>query len=200
MKTRHEVCLAKLSSFPTTLLKRPQHISTSHGAWQNATVPAMCSGAANDFQWRLVNGLWGLILALGLLWSALTVRKARTWLYFKSWVRSLLADYGVPLLVVIWSAVGYCIYPGTPDGVPRQAIIYNTWDVKNNWAVARVNGRFQLALLSDGSVCAMLPQCALHTVLFIADTLGCYGCCMHSGVTAYHAAWHNMGALGLQQM
>lgn len=109
-------------------------------------VSASCSGAANEFQWRLVNGLWGLILAVGLLWTALTVRKARTWLYFRGWARSLLADYGVPLLVVIWSAVGYCIYRGTPEGVPRQAIIYNTWDVKNNWTVARVSGRLSKRL------------------------------------------------------
>ena len=102
-------------------------------------VSATYSGPANEFQWRLVNGLWGFILAVGLLWTALTVRKARSWLYFRGWARSLLADYGVPLLVVIWSAVGYCIYKGTPDGVPRQAIIYNTWDVKNNWTVARVS-------------------------------------------------------------
>lgn len=54
-------------------------------------------------------------------------------------MRSFLADYGVPLLVVIWSAVGYCVYQGTPSGVPRRAIIYNTWDVKTNWAVARVS-------------------------------------------------------------
>ena len=107
----------------------------------NFVVPAAYSGPANEFQWRLVNGLWGFILAVGLLWTALTVRKARSWLYFKGWARSFLADYGVPLLVVIWSAVGYSIYKGTPDGVPRQAIIYNTWDVKTNWSVARVGSR-----------------------------------------------------------
>ena len=113
----------------------------------NSVVLAAYSGPANEFQWRLVNGLWGFILAVGLLWTALTVRKARSWLYFKGWARSFLADYGVPLLVVIWSAVGYCIYKSTPDGVPRQAIIYNTWDVKTNWSVARVRSRLSLALL-----------------------------------------------------
>lgn len=53
-------------------------------------------GEANQYQWRLVNGLWGLVLALGLLYTSLQVRKARSWLYFKGWVRSFLADYGAP--------------------------------------------------------------------------------------------------------
>ncbi|KAL3150270.1 Boron transporter 1 [Trebouxia sp. C0010 RCD-2024] len=136
-------------------LKEGFHITSGTGA---------VTGAANDFQWRLVNGLWGLILALGLLWSALTVRKARTWLYFKGWARSLLADYGVPLLVVIWSAVGYCVYPGTPDGVPRQAIIYNTWDVKDNWTVARDMGAVPGAYIAGALVPALII-----TVLFYFD-------------------------------
>lgn len=97
-------------------------------------------GVANDFDWRLVNGLWGLILAVGLLWTSLTVRQARSWLYFKGWARSFLADYGVPLLVVIWSAVGYAvtIHQKTPSGIPRRTRIPNTWDEKTNWTVTRV--------------------------------------------------------------
>ena len=67
------------------------------------TLDYVCRGAANDFDWRLVNGLWSVILALGLLYTTLTVRQARSWLYFKGWIRSFIADYGVPLLVVIWS-------------------------------------------------------------------------------------------------
>ena len=97
----------------------------------------VCRGAANDFDWRLVNGLWGVILALGLLWTTLTVRQARSWVYFKGWIRSFLADYGVPLLVVIWSALGYAVNRGTPSGIPRRTRIPNTWDEKTNWRVAR---------------------------------------------------------------
>ena len=125
---QHHICTSALCAASDSTAK----------SWA-ATIIPVCSGQANDFQWRLVNGLWGLILALGLLWTALAVRKARSWLYFRGWIRSFLADYGVPLLVIVWSAVGYCVYRGTPMGVPRQAIIYNTWDVKNNWAVARVS-------------------------------------------------------------
>ena len=121
-----------------------------------------CSGAANDFNWRLVNGLWGFILAVGLLWTSLTVRQARSWLYFKGWARSFLADYGVPLLVVIWSAVGYCVNSGTPSGIPRRTRIPNTWDEKTNWTVARVcmqlMGSFSIP--HAGTLHALLSVCA----------------------------------------
>lgn len=98
-----------------------------------------CRGAANEFQWRLVNGLWSVILAFGVLYTSLTVRQARSWLYFKGWIRSFLADYGVPLMVIVWSGLGYAVYGGTPSGVPRRTRLPNTWDEKTNWTVARVS-------------------------------------------------------------
>ena len=145
---------------------------SSNAMPQNFAVPSASSGPANEFQWRLVNGLWGFILAVGLLWTALTVRKARSWLYFRGWARSLLADYGVPLLVVIWSAVGYCIYKGTPNGVPMQAIIYNTWDVKNNWSVARVSSRLRPALFTTGSSDLLCCQVCSARMLISTGQMG----------------------------
>lgn len=120
---------------------------------------AACSGAANDFNWRLVNGLWGLILAVGLLWTSLTIRQARSWLYFRGWARSLLADYGVPLLVVIWSAVGYAVNSGTPNGIPRRTRIPNTWDEKTNWTVARVNAFHAAVRALDLTVSSHMHSC-----------------------------------------
>lgn len=122
------------------------------------------TGAANDFNWRLVNGLWGFILAVGLLWTSLTVRQARSWLYFKGWARSFLADYGVPLLVVIWSAVGYCVNSGTPSGIPRRTRIPNTWDEKTNWTVARDMGQVPGVYIAG----ALVPALVI-TILFYFD-------------------------------
>lgn len=98
-----------------------------------------------------MNGLWGLILALGLLYTTLTVRQARSWVFFKGWIRSFLADYGVPLLVVIWSALGYAVHKGTPNGIPRRARIPNTWDEKTNWVIARVSQTVFLAHVLPGA-------------------------------------------------
>jgi hypothetical protein len=38
-----------------------------------------------QFQWLYVNGLLGVIFSIGLLYTALRTRRARSWLYGISW-------------------------------------------------------------------------------------------------------------------
>lgn len=54
-------------------------------------------------------------------------------------VRSFLADYGVPLMVVVWSGASYLLQDATPDGIPRRLALPNTWDAeaKRNYGVLR---------------------------------------------------------------
>ena len=52
-------------------------------------------------------------------------------------MRSFFADYGVPLMVIAWSALSYAL-KGTPPGIPRRVLIPNTWDVSSNWSVVEV--------------------------------------------------------------
>lgn len=40
---------------------------------------------------------------MGLVLTALLVHSARSWRFFKGWVRTLLADYGVPIMVLVWT-------------------------------------------------------------------------------------------------
>jgi hypothetical protein len=49
-------------------------------------------------------------------------------------MRGLLADYGVPLMVVAWSGLSFAVTPA--PGVPRRVATPNTWQV-------RVRGRCQ---------------------------------------------------------
>ncbi|GJN37324.1 hypothetical protein PR202_gb26262 [Eleusine coracana subsp. coracana] len=53
---------------------------------------------AYQFQWLYVNGLLCVIFSIGLLFTALKTRGARSWLYGAGWLRSFIADYGVPLM------------------------------------------------------------------------------------------------------
>ena len=56
-------------------------------------------------------------------------------------MRSFLADYGVPLLVVVWSGVSFILEDATPSGIPRRLSMPNTWaaDATRNWdAVSRL--------------------------------------------------------------
>ncbi|WZZ47961.1 hypothetical protein YC2023_048068 [Brassica napus] len=52
---------------------------------------------------RFANGMFALVLSFGLLLTGLRSRKARSWRY--GWLISLIADYGVPLMVLVWTGV-----------------------------------------------------------------------------------------------
>ncbi|KAG4928686.1 hypothetical protein JHK85_055172 [Glycine max] len=67
------------------------------------------------------------ILSFGLLLTALRSRKARSWRYGTGWLRSLIADYGVPLMVLVWTGVSYIPAGSVPHGIPRRLFSPNPW-------------------------------------------------------------------------
>lgn len=94
---------------------------------------------ANQFQWLFTNGLLGIIFSVGLLYTALKSRRARSWRYGTGWLRSFVADYGVPLMVVVWTAMSYSVPSRVPSGVPRRLFSPLPWDSKSvqHWSVAQ---------------------------------------------------------------
>jgi hypothetical protein len=56
------------------------------------------------------------------------------------WQRSLIADYGVPLLVILWTALSYSLPSKIPSGVPRRLFTPLPWEPKSlqHWTVAKV--------------------------------------------------------------
>ncbi len=87
------------------------------------------------------------------------------------WLRGLLADYGVPLLVLAWSALSFALTspPSTvlatrPANVPRRVLTPHVWEVTDGWGMAgrmaQVPGEYVGA--------ALLPALAI-TVLFWFD-------------------------------
>ncbi|ONK66531.1 uncharacterized protein A4U43_C06F9160 [Asparagus officinalis] len=93
----------------------------------------------NQFQWLYTNGLLGIIFSFGLLYTALKSRRARSWRYGAGWLRSFIADYGVPLMVVVWTAMSYGMPSKVPSGVPRRLFSPLPWDSKSthHWTVAK---------------------------------------------------------------
>ncbi|NP_001352615.1 boron transporter-like protein 2 isoform 1 [Zea mays] len=92
-----------------------------------------------QFQWLYVNGLLGVIFSIGLLYTALRTRRARSWLYGTGWFRSFIADYGVPLMVIVWTGLSY-LHPGkVPSGVPRRLSSPLPWESSSlgHWTTAR---------------------------------------------------------------
>ncbi|CAM8893534.1 unnamed protein product [Rhodiola kirilowii] len=87
--------------------------------------------------WRFTNGMFALVLSFGLLLTALRSRKARSWRYGSGWLRGFIADYGVPLMVLIWTAVSYAPSGSVPKGIPRRLFSPNPWSpgAYENWTV-----------------------------------------------------------------
>ncbi|CAM0957508.1 unnamed protein product [Alopecurus aequalis] len=92
-----------------------------------------------QFQWLYINGLLGIIFSMGLLYTALRSRGVRSSLYGTGWLRTLIADYGVPLLVILWTALSYALPSKIPSGVPRRLFFPLPWEPKSlqHWTVAK---------------------------------------------------------------
>ncbi|XP_010251206.1 PREDICTED: probable boron transporter 2 [Nelumbo nucifera] len=89
--------------------------------------------------WRFGNGMFALVLSFGLLLTALRSRKARSWRYGTGWLRGFIADYGVPLMVLVWTAVSYIPVKDVPNGIPRRLFSPNPWSpgAYSNWTVIK---------------------------------------------------------------
>ncbi|WCJ23230.1 HCO3- transporter family [Euphorbia peplus] len=94
-----------------------------------------------EFQssWRFANGMFGLVLSFGLLLTALKSRKARSWRYGSGSLRGFIADYGVPLMVLVWTGISYIPSRTTPEGIPRRLFSPNPWSIGayENWTVMK---------------------------------------------------------------
>uniref|UniRef100_A0A1D1XPT4 Putative boron transporter 2 n=1 Tax=Anthurium amnicola TaxID=1678845 RepID=A0A1D1XPT4_9ARAE len=89
--------------------------------------------------WRFSNGMFAIVLSFGLLITALKSRKARSWRYGTGWLRGFIADYGVPLMVLIWTGVSYAPADSVPNGIPRRLFSPNPWSpgAYENWTVIK---------------------------------------------------------------
>ncbi|XP_054797165.1 probable boron transporter 7 isoform X2 [Prosopis cineraria] len=92
-----------------------------------------------QFQWLYTNGLLATIFAFGLLLTAIKSRRARSWRYGTGWLRGLVADYGVPLMVVLWTLLSYVVPNKLPDGVPRRLYCPFPWESVSlyHWTVVK---------------------------------------------------------------
>jgi hypothetical protein len=55
------------------------------------------------------------------------------------WLRGFIADYGVPLMVLVWTGVSYMPYGSVPKGIPRRLFSPNPWSpgAYDNWTVVK---------------------------------------------------------------
>lgn len=62
-------------------------------------------------------------------------------IFFEGWLRGFIADYGVPLMVLAWTAVSYIPANDVPKGIPRRLVSPNPWSphAYSNWTVIKVS-------------------------------------------------------------
>ncbi|KAL2318104.1 hypothetical protein Fmac_031980 [Flemingia macrophylla] len=92
-----------------------------------------------QFHWRYTNGLLAIIFSFGLLYTATISRRARAWSYGAGWLRGLIADYGVPMMLVIYTALSYTLPGKVPSAVPRRLICPLPWEPASlyHWTVVK---------------------------------------------------------------
>ena len=78
-------------------------------------------------------------------------------------VRSFLADYGVPLMVVVWSMMSFILESTMPDGLPRRLTLPNIWE---DDALESVNALTRLSSVTGAQVGYAAVPGLLITVLF----------------------------------
>ena len=55
-------------------------------------------------------------------------------------MRGFIADYGVPFMVLVWTAISYTTVNDVPKGIPRRLFSPNPWSpgAYSNWTVIKV--------------------------------------------------------------
>ncbi|KAK9741803.1 hypothetical protein RND81_03G129600 [Saponaria officinalis] len=116
-------------------------------------------GEQNDqFQWNYINGLLALLFSFGVLFTSLKCITARSWQYGTGWLRSLIADYGVPLLIVVWTVLSYAPPAKLPEGVPRRLDVPSPWDPASlsHWTVFKDLPKVPVLYIITASIPALM--------------------------------------------
>ncbi|XP_052209086.1 probable boron transporter 7 [Diospyros lotus] len=117
-----------------------------------------------QFQWLYTNGLLAVIFSFGVLYTALKSRGSRSWPYGTGWLRSFIADYGVPLMVVLWTALSYVVPGKIPSGVPRRLFCPLPWDAESlyHWTVIKDMGKVPVTYI----LIAIIPAVMIAGLYF----------------------------------
>lgn len=94
------------------------------------------------------------------------------------WQRSLIADYGVPLLVILWTALSYTLPSKIPSGVPRRLFTPLPWEPKSlqHWTVAKVIRKF-ITMIQGFSYSSLSVEYFYgYSTCFIDELAGSFYC------------------------
>ncbi|XP_039040114.1 probable boron transporter 7 [Hibiscus syriacus] len=111
-----------------------------------------------QFPWLYTNGLLVIIISFGVLFTSLGTRHARSWPYGTSSLRGFLADYGVPMTVLCWTALSYMIPREVSPAVPRRLFCPLLWDDASlyHWTVIKDMGEVPVPYIFAAIVPALM--------------------------------------------
>ncbi|KAH6788308.1 HCO3- transporter family [Perilla frutescens var. frutescens] len=112
----------------------------------------------NRFEWLYINGLLSVVFAFGVLITSLKTRDARSWRYGTAMFRSFVADYGVPVMVVVWTALSFSTPGRLPSGVPRRLIGSLPWESESlhHWTVIKDMGKVPVGYIFAAFIPALM--------------------------------------------
>lgn len=69
--------------------------------------------------------------------------KVSTLIFSTGCLRGFIADYGVPMMVLVWTAVSYIPARSVPKGIPRRLFSPNPWSpgAYENWTVIKAGAK-----------------------------------------------------------
>ncbi|KAL2932395.1 Boron transporter 4 [Bienertia sinuspersici] len=112
------------------------------------------------FEWLYSNGLLAILFSLCFIYTAFKSRKARTWWYGRGLIRNFIANFGVPMMVVVWAGLSHAIPGKVPSGVPRRLFSPHPWDSWESWTTAsdmrKVPVKYIFGAFMPGSMIALL--------------------------------------------
>jgi hypothetical protein len=108
----------------------------------------------------IVQLLKAIIFSFGLLFTALKNRRARSWGYGTGWFRDFVAAYGVPLMVLSWSALSYAVLSKVPNEVPRRLFCPFPWESASwyHWTVIKDMGKVPLLYIHAAFIPSVLIE------------------------------------------
>ncbi|XP_021767774.1 probable boron transporter 6 [Chenopodium quinoa] len=112
----------------------------------------------DDFLMIYVNGLLALVFSFGVLFTSLKSIKARSWQYGTGWFRSFIADYGVPFMIVVWTALSYAVPSRLSSDIPRRLDIPSPWDSasQSHWTVFKDMPKVPIVYILAASIPAVM--------------------------------------------
>ncbi|KAL2610878.1 hypothetical protein R1flu_022570 [Riccia fluitans] len=138
------------------------------GAVGEFRIPKLEDSSKEEYAmpWRFGNGMFGLILLFGLFFTSVFTRAARSWSFGTGWLRNVIAGYGVPLMIVLWTGISYIPGDSVPDGIPRRVLSPAPWAsaALEHWTIILDMGRIPVMYI----FIAMIPALMI-TVLYYFD-------------------------------